>query len=175
MWGDLRFLYLATVRPEETLEYLFESKCGYRAGTQKGHQDYFYHGETAWGMSVDNAYTLLSLMSTQSPDALINNRDRVLTFLRTHLKPYAASRQVPYKPEPIYFEWQDYDVRNGAIDVLRLLGESEDTATLEEIIHGAPELDPKQLKGGPQGRYEQIQQKGLRVIEEIRQKTANAR
>lgn len=169
--GDMRLLYLATVNPETTLEYLFESKCGYRIGTQKGHPDYFYHGETVWDMSVNDAYTLLSLMSIQSPGVLMENRDRVLAFIRTHLKHYETPRQVPYTPEPVYLKWQDYDVKNGAIDVLRHLGSSEAIMTIDEIIHNAPELDPKQLKGGPQGRYEQIRTKGLRVIHEIRQRT----
>ena len=172
--GDLRILYLATVNPERTLNLLLESKRGQRIG-KRGHQDFFYHGETAWGMSVDDAYSLLSLMSIQSPKVLRDNRDRVLAFVATHLKHYASPRSVCYRPEPVYLKGLDYDVRNGALDVLGLLGTSEDIKTVEDIIRDAPQIDPKRLNGGPRDRREQIQQKGIRVIEQIRQRTANIR
>jgi HEAT repeat protein len=172
--GDLRILYLATVNPERTLNLLLESKRGQRIG-KRGHQDFFYHGDIAWGMSVDDAYSLLSLMSIQSPKVLRDNRDRVLAFVATHLKHYASPRKVKYKSTPVYLKWQDYDVRNGALDVLGLLGTSEDIKTVEDIIRDAPQIDPKRLNGGPRDRREQIQQKGIRVIEQIRQRTANMR
>jgi hypothetical protein len=172
--GDLRILYLATVNPERTLNMLLESKRGHCI-SKTGHPDYFYYGDIAWGMSVDDAYLLLSLMSIQSPKVLRNDRDRVLAFVATHLKHYASPRSVCYKPEPVYLKWQDYDVRNGALDVLGLLGTSEDIKTVEDIIHDAPQLDQKRLNGGPRDRREQIQQKGIHVIEQIQQRTANIR
>jgi HEAT repeat protein len=172
--GDLRILYLATVNPERTLNLLLESKRGHRI-SKTGHPDYFYYGDIAWGMSVDDAYSLLSLMSIQSPKVLRDNRDRVLAFVATHLKHYASPRSVCYKPEPVYLKWQDYDVRNGALDVLGLLGTSEDIKTVEDIIRDSPQIDPKRLNGGPRDRRDQIRQKGIRVIEQIRQRTANIR
>jgi len=172
--GDLRILYLATVNPERTLNLLLESKRGHRI-SKTGHPDYFYYGDIAWGMSVDDAYSLLSLMSIQSPKVLRDDRDRVLAFVATHLKHYASPRSVCYRPEPVYLKWLDYDVRNGALDVLGLLGTSEDIKTVEDIIRDAPQIEPKRLNGGPRDRREQIQQKGIRVIEQIRQRTANTR
>ena len=172
--GDMRLLYLATVNPERTLNLLLESKRGYRIG-KKGHPDYFYHGEIAWGMSVDRAYSLLSLMCIQSPEVLRTHKDRVLAFVAAHVKHFASTRQVSYKPDPVYLKWQDYDVRNGALDVVGYLGTSENVKMVEDIIRDAPQIDPKQLNGGPRERREQIQQKGLRIIEEIRQRTANTR
>jgi len=172
--GDLRILYLATVNPERTLNLLLESKRGHRI-SKTGHQDYFYYGDIAWGMSVDDAYSLLSLMSIQSPKVLRDNRDRVLAFVATHLKHYASPRSVCYKPEPVYLKGLDYDVRNGALDVLGLLGTSEDIKTVEDIIRDAPQIDPKRLNGGPRDHREQIRKKGIRVIEQIRQRTANIR
>jgi len=172
--GDLWILYLATVNAEKTLKYLFESKLGQRIG-KRGHQDFFYHGETAWSMSVDSSYSLLSLMTLQSPEVLRNNRVSILTFVSKHAKHYASPRKVKYKSTPVYLKWQDYDVRNGALDVLGLLGTSEDIKTVEDIIRDAPQIDPKRLNGGPRDRREQIRQKGIRIIEQIRQRTANIR
>ena len=172
--GDLRLLYLATVDAEKTLKYLFESKRGHRIG-KRGHQDFFYHGETAWGMSVDEAYSLLSLMTIQSPKVLTNYRDRVLAFVANHAKHFASPRRVPYRPEPVYLKWQDYDTRNGALDVLGLLGTAQDVKMVEHIISDAPQIDPKGLNGGPRDRREQILQKGIRVIKQIRQRTANSK
>jgi len=168
--GELRLLYLATVNPEKTLKYLFESKRGYRVGTKKGHPDYFYHGRTAWGISVDRAYTLLSLMCVQSPTILNRHRDRVLSFVKEHVKHFTSPRTVSYKTEPVYPKMNDYDVRNGALDILELLGAVEDVELVEEIVRGAPQLEPKKLKGGPRDRREQIQHKGERVIGLIRRR-----
>jgi len=167
-YGQLRILYLATVNPEKTLNYLFESKCGQHIG-KIGNPDYFYHGEVSWGMSVDDAYTLLSLMSVQSPKVLIRNRDSVTTFIKNHHKHFSSARKVEYRPDPVYLKEQDYDVRNGALDVIKLLGTQEDIKLVEEIIRNAPVLDSKQIKGGPRGRCEQIEEKGKRLIERIRQ------
>ncbi len=171
-FGGLRLLYLATVNPEKTLNFLLESKRGQRVGKQ-GHPDYFYHGEVSWGMSVSQAYTLLSLMCVQASQVLISNRDRVMSFVKTHIKHFASPRIVSYKPEPVYLKLKDYNVRNGALDVLKLIGKEEDIELIEEIIKDAPVLDSKQLKGGPRDRREQLQQKGIRVIEQIRERTAN--
>lgn len=165
--GDLRLLYLATVDAEKTLKYLFESKRGQRIG-KRGHEDFFYHGETTWGMSIDSSYSLLSLMALQSPEVLRKNRGSVLAFVSKHAKHYASPRKVEYKSNPVYLKWQDYDVRNGALDVLGLLGTSEEVKIVENVIHDAPQIDPKRLNGGPRDRREQIQQKGIRVIEQTR-------
>jgi hypothetical protein len=167
--GDLRLLYIATVNPSDTLKYLFESKCGERTGKQ-GHPDYFYHGEVAWGMSVDDAYTLLSLMCVQSPKTLISERDKVMSFAKEHLKHFASARKVDERPESVYLKGQDYDVRNGALDVLKLLGTEKDISLVEEIIANAPVLDSKELKGGPYNRHEQIKQKGESVIKLLQQR-----
>ncbi|MBW8016508.1 MAG: M48 family metalloprotease [Planctomycetes bacterium] len=168
--GDMRLLYLATVNPEETLNYLHESKRGYRAGKQKGHQDYFYHGEDTWMMSVDRAYTLLSFMSIQSPNVLIKNRDRVLTFVRTHLKHFVAPRKYSYKLKPVYLKWHDYRVRNTALDVLQLLGTSlEDMKMIAGISKDAPVVD-LEIGNRYQKYKEQIHQKAQRVSTIIKNK-----
>ena len=121
-------------------------------------------------MSVEDAYLLLSLMSVQSPKNLISERDKVMAFVKDHVKHFASARKVDYRPEPVYLEGQDYDIRNYALDVLKLLGTEEDIKLVEEIIREAPVLDSKQLKGGPQNRREQVKQKGESVIKLFRQK-----
>lgn len=173
-YGELRILYLATVNPERTLNFLLESKRGQRVGKQ-GHPDYFYHGKVSWGMSVDQAYTLLSLLCVQAPQVLISNRDRVMSFVKTHIEHFASPRIVSYKSEPVYLKINDYDVRNGALDILKLLGMAEDVKVVEDIIRDAPQMDPKRLNGGPRDRREQLQQKGIRVIDQIRQRTEKSR
>ena len=110
-------------------------------------------------------------MSIQSPKVLRDDRDRVLAFVAKHLKHYASPRKVKYKSTPVCLKWQDYDVRNGALDVLELLGTSEEVKIVENIIRDAPQIDPKRLNSGPRDRREQIQQKGIRIIEQIRQRT----
>lgn len=175
-FGGLRLLYLATVNPEKTLNILFESTLGVRMGKPINPPDSFYHDKMTMGLSVNDAFTaLLSLMCVQAPQVLIGNRDRVMSFVKTHIKHFASPRIVSYKSEPVYLKINDYDVRNGALDILKLLGTAEDVKVVEDIIRDAPVLDSKQLKGGPRDRREQIQQKGIRVIEQIRQRTANTR
>jgi len=167
--GGLRELYLATVNPEQTLAYLLESKRGGLTGT--GHPDYFRHGSMAWGMSVDGAYTLLSLMTVQSPNVLRKHRGQVLEFVMTYIDHFRELREVSYKPELVYKRFDDYDVRNGALDVLELLGTADEVQLVEQIIRDVPPMEPEKLDGGPRNRREQISEKGARVIELIRQRT----
>jgi len=170
--GQLGTLYLATVNAEQTLNYLLESKRGERlGGPRPGHRDYFYHGAHAWGMSVDGAYTLLSLMTIQSPDVLHKHRERVLVFIETHLKHYASAREVDYRTEPVYLRGHDYKVRDGALDVLQLLGTAENAELVEEIIRDVPAMGAERLSEDPRDRRDRLLEKGARVIEQIRHRT----
>ena len=176
--GDFRTLYLATVNPERTLDLLFESKRGPHGRIQRGanagkpgHPDYFYHDEIR-GISVDRAYTLLSLMSTQSPAALRAERTRTLSFVEKHVKYFAAPRQVSYRLEPVYFQWHDYSVRSAALDIVGFLGTSTEVKLVEEIIRDARKVDLERLRSIRKlNPYEQIREKGLRIIEYIRLKS----
>ena len=176
--GDFEDLYLATVNPQRTLGVLFESKrgphgrinWGANAG-QPGNPDYFYHDEIR-GMSVDSAYILLSLMSTQSPTALRVERTRTLSFVEKHVKHFAAPRKVSYRPEPVYFQWHDYRVRSAALDTVGFLGTSAEVKLVEEIIRDARDVDLERLRSARKlERYEQIREKGRRIIEQIRSRS----
>ena len=176
--GDFEDLYLATVNPKRTLDLLFESKRGphgritqgANAG-KPGHPDRFYHDEIG-GISVDGAYTLLSLMGIQSPAALRAERARALSFVGKHVKHFAAPRKVSYRPEPVYFRGQDYRVRSAALDTVGFLGTATEVKLVEEIIRDAREVDLEQLRSFRRlDRYEQIREKGLRIIEQIRQRS----
>jgi hypothetical protein len=172
--SQVRLLYLATVNAERTLNYLLESKRGeWIGGPRPGHRDYFYHGAHAWGMSVDGAYTLLSLMTIQSPDVLHKHRERVLAFIETHLKHYASAREVDYKAEPVYLRGHDYKVRDGALDGLQLLGTAENVELVEEIIRDVPEMGPERLSEDPRDRRDRLLEKGARVIERMRRRKAD--
>ena len=176
--GDFRNLYLATVNPQRTVGVLFESKRGPHGRIQRGanagkpgHPDHFYHHEI-WGISVDDAYTLLSLMSTQSPAALRVGRTRTLSFVEKHVKHFAAPRKVSYRPEPVYFQWHDYRVRSAALDTVGFLGTSAEVKLVEEIIRDARDVDLERLRSARKlERYEQIREKGRRIIEQIRSRS----
>ena len=173
--GAFRSLYLATVNPERTLEVVFESRRGPHGRIQRGanagkegHPDYFYHPKIG-GISVDRAYDILSLMVRQSPEALRVKRAQVFSFVAKHVKHYSMPRQVPYRSEPVYFQWHDYDVRNAALDVVGFLGASTEVKLVEDIIHDAREVDLEYLRSIRQlERYEQIREKGQRIIKQIR-------
>ena len=172
--GDFRLLYLATVNPEGTLELLFESRPGPHGRIQRGanagkegHPDYFYHPEIG-GISVVDAHDILSLMTTQSPEALRAQRTQVLSFVAKHVKHFATPRKRSYKPKPVYLRWYDYDVRNAALDVVGFLGTSTEMKLVEDIIHDAREVDLEYLRSIRKlDRYEQIWEKGLRIIKQI--------
>ena len=170
--GRLRLLYLSRVNPERTLNYLLESKRGqWVDGPRPGHRDYFYHGSVAWGMSVDGAYALLSLMTVQSPNVLRKHRGQVLEFVMTHIDHFREPRSVSYKDELVYMRHDDYRVRDVALDVLQLLGTAEDVGLVEEIIRDVPEMGPERLSEDPRDRRELIVEKGTRILELIRQRT----
>ena len=67
--------------------------------------------------------------------------------------------------------------------MLELIGTVTEVPLVEEIIHNAQKVDLRKIRGGF-GRtiekyldhgYEQIQDKGLRIIEELRQRSPSQR
>ena len=172
--GDFRNFYLATVNPERTLDLLFESKLGPYPG-RRGSQNHFYHHEIDMVMPLVDAYRILLLMFEQSPEALRTKRLQVLSFVGKYAKHYAVP-QMRYKPEPEYLEWSDYWLRSRALDVVGFLGASSEVKLVEEIIRDAREVDLEYLRSTKKlDRYEQIREKGQRIIKQIRGRSPSER
>ena len=173
--GDFLHLYLATVNPERTLDLLFESKLGPYPG-KRGSQNHFYHHEIDLVMHLSDAYRILLLMFEQSPEALRTKRLQVLSFVGKYAKHYAVP-QMRYKPEPEYLEWSDYWLRSRALDVVGFLGASTEVKLVEGIIEDAREVDLEYLRNTNKklDRYEQIREKGQRIIKQIRGRSPSER
>lgn len=180
--GDFRQLYLATVNAERTLDLLSEAKPGPHGRIQRGanigkrgHPLHLYHSEFA-EMSVADAYEILTLMTAQSPEALRTKRSQVLAFVAKHAKHFATPHKLSYEPKPVYFQWPDYDVRNAALDIVGSLGTSAEVSLVEEIIRDAQDVDMEYLKDIRHlDQYEQIREKGLRIIAQIGGKSPSGR
>ncbi len=183
--GSFRHLYLASVNPARTLDLLFEAKRGPHGHIQRGanagkegHPDYFYHPEIS-GISVYNAYDILSLMIGQSPEVLRDKRTRVLSFVAKHAKHYSTPREVLHRSEPVYFSAHDYMVRSVALDVIGVLGTAAEVKQVEAIIHEAREVDFEKVgrirRYLERSGYEQIRKKGQRIIKQIRERSPSER
>lgn len=170
-FSELRYLYLATVNPVRTLNYILDSPLGQR-NNKTINPDVFYNSKISnnWAMTLEDACFVLSLMCVRSPEILINNRESVMSFVKQHVKHYSSARKVDWKTEPVYFTVPDYDVRNGALDIIKLLGTEKDIKLIEVIIKDAPILDSSLLNGGPKNRIEQIKQKGEKLIKLLQNK-----
>ena len=171
--GRFWYVYLATVNPEKTLDYLFKSKTGDkspRANARKGgHPEYLYHrGEAGWASILD-AFRILSNIITQSPQVLRDDSDRVVNFIAEHVKSYWKLRT-----QRDYLGGHDYYVRYDALDLLEFLGTVTEVPLIEEIIRDAPIVNLNEMRGGfgrMLSQYEQIQDKGQRVIGILRQRS----
>ena len=180
--GDFRQLYLATVNAETTLDLLSEAKPGPHGRIQRGanigkrgHPLHLYHSEFA-EMSVADAYEILTLMTAQSPEALRTKRSQVLAFVAKHAKHFATPHKLSYEPKPVYFQWPDYDVRNAALDIVGFLGTSAEVSLVEEIIRDAQDVDLEYLKDIRHlDQYEQIREKGMRIIAQIQGRSPSGR
>ena len=153
----LRYIYLARVNPERTLDYLFNRKLN----------------QTGFGGQVRRSFVILSYMTVESPQALGADRERAITFIAKHARYFAKMVR----------HGHDYYVRSDALDVLELVGSVTDVPLVKEIIHDAKEVDLRKIRGGF-GRtidkyldhgYEQIRDKGLRIIEILRQRSPSQR
>ena len=177
--GRMRHIYLATVNPEQTLDFLSKSKTGDNSpkanNGRGGSPDFLYHqGEARWSMGVDNAFTILSYMIVQSPQAVRNKRDQVLTFVAEHAKHFKIPELRDHDPGPVYRYGHDYYVRYDALDLLEFLGTVTEVPLIEEIIRDAPIVNLNEMRGGfgrMLSQYEQIQDKGQRVIGILRQRS----
>ena len=154
---SLRNIYLATVNPEGTLDYLFNREIK----------------EIGFGGKVRRSFVILSYMTVESPQALGADRERAITFIAKHARYFAKMVR----------HGHDYYVRSDALDVLELVGSVTDVPLVKEIIHDAKEVDLRKIRGGF-GRtidkyldhgYEQIRDKGLRIIEILRQRSPSWR
>ena len=176
-YGDIRNLYLASVNPKRTLDNLFKSKT--RDG-RDGHPEYLYiEGNRGWGMSVVNAFAILSYMITESPHALLAERERAIKFVAKFARYYAEPIKRSQRP-PKYLFGHDYFMRYDALDLVEFLGTVSEVPLVEEIIRDS-ETDLRKLQwnfggfGRSLSRYEQIQDKGLRIIEILRQRSPSQR
>ena len=166
--GGFRSFYLATVEPERTLDYLFEIEIG-----KKG---------TGWDSRIRKSFVILSYMTVESPQVLRADWKRSITFVAQHARRFAGPIK-RYSRPPKYLYGHDYYVRSDALDVLELVGTVTDVPLVEEIIHDAKEVDFRNIRGGFGRRldtyldrgYEQIQDKGQRIIEILRQRSPSWR
>ena len=182
--GRFRLIYLATVNPERTLDFLFESKTGDKSpranGGRGGHRDHFFHqGKTGWLMSLRTAFTILSHMIAQSPQALRDEPERTITFVTEHARHFSKPMfNGAHPPTLEYYEGSDYHVRYDALDLLEFLGTAAEVPLVEEISHDAPNVNLSELRG-TFGRLlsqdEQIQDKGRRIIEILKQRSPSQR
>ena len=171
--GRFRTLYLASVNPRRTLNYLFETQI-----------DANYSG-TGWGEFMEHAFAILSYMTMQSPKALEAERERVFAFIAEHVKFFAAGdkdfkRDNPAEHLNRQYTYQhmlksnDYFARNDALDVLEFLGTITEVPLVEAIILDADEWNaerPPTRSSRHLENPEQIRDKGLRIIEELRRRT----
>ncbi len=115
-------------------------------------------------------------MTAQSPQALRAKRSQVLSFVAKHAKHFAKPHKLSYEPKPVYFQWPDYDVRNAALDIVGSLGKSAEVSLVEEIIRDVQDVDLEYLKDIRHlDQYEQIREKGLRIIAQIGGKSPSGR
>ena len=167
-WENLRYIYLAAVNPERTLDYLFNREIK----------------EIGFGGKVRRSFVILSYMTVESPQALGADREGAITFITKHAR-YFAGGNLGYilTPDKVYLNGHDYYVRSDALDVLELIGTVTEVPLVEEIIHNAQKVDLRKIRGGF-GRtidkyldhgYEQIRDKGLRIIEILRQRSPSQR
>ncbi|MDE0299077.1 MAG: hypothetical protein OXN17_10625 [Candidatus Poribacteria bacterium] len=182
IFSGFRNLYLAIVNPEKTLNFLFESKTGTLAPNAKeGNFDYFYHqGKTRWGMSVERAFTILSVMAKQSPNSLRIERERTLGFVARYAKHYAKPRKAALSVARS-LNAHDYYLRFCAMDVVDLLGTADDAALVEQLIRDAREVDLAKMQqelavfGRRLENPEQIRDIGLRMIDVLHRRSSSER
>lgn len=171
--GRFRTLYLASVNPRRTLNYLF--------GTQI---DADYSG-TGWGEFMEHAFAILSYMTMQSPKALEAERERVFAFIAEHVKFFASQDKDFKRDNPAEYlnrqsayqyllKLNDYYVRNDALDVVEFLGTIDQVPLIQSIIHDVKEWDFEHPPARASRYLEkpgQIREKGLRIIEELRRRS----
>jgi len=169
--GHMRECYLAVVKPDETLRIILNAHLGYRDG-KKMNQDslYFTKEGMSASLSLDEAFQVMALMKKESPEALREQKERVVEFVRMHALHFSAPRKVVYRDEPVRLCWPDFYCRGGAFDVLELLGDSRDLPFAEKLSQDLPDMPEKDFEESPRHylKRESLTEKACRVIPLLR-------
>lgn len=136
---SVRLLYLAKVNPETTLDALL--RCGKQADEKS---DYIYDTRTAqpadgrdtarterrYIATWKEAFEILSYMADVSPEALRARADDARRFVADYAFLY-ANRSTRAGSGESYSPWNDFHMRNFALDVMAVVGTKDDA----ELIH----------------------------------------
>ncbi|MGI6458996.1 MAG: hypothetical protein ACOX5J_02685 [Candidatus Hydrogenedentales bacterium] len=171
MGGLLRRSYLAVVNPDKTLHIILNAHLGYRDG-KKMNQDslYFTKEGMSASISLDGAFQVMALMKKESPEALQEQKERVVEFVRVHALHFSAPRKEVYRDEPVRLCWHDFYCRGGAFDVLELLGDSRDLPFAKKLSQDLPDMPEKDFEESPRHylKRESLTEKARRVIPLLR-------
>ena len=177
------------MNPERTLDVFLEATRGDKAPWANegrgGNSEYFYRPEDRPGhklmFNVRSVFTVLAYMVMESPYALRDERKRVLAFIAENALRYREGVMDKFYGVPIYLSGHDYFTRYDALDVVQLIGTVTDVPVVEKLIADGLQFDLEKIQyrfagfGRRLRKYEQIQDKGRRIIEELRRRSPSQR
>ena len=158
--GGGRYVYLAKVNPDRTLDLLLRATIRDRTSVNQRPNvlELPIGGRTE---SIETAFQLLRALCAHSPDVVLAEQENVLDFVRRHSLAYVEPVEVSYRDEPRYLSNLDYRVRRLALHTLDLLTDSADIYNLvDDIMRDAPAPPPNT---GPN----EVILKGQELIERI--------
>ena len=112
--GHMRECYLAVVKPDETLRIILNAHLGYRDG-KKMNQDslYFTKEGMSASLSLDEAFQVMALMKKESPEALREQKERVVEFVRMWsigMNPYGFAGRTSTAGEALSTCWNYWGI-----------------------------------------------------------------
>ena len=128
----------------------------------------------------DRCLPFWRIWSWNRPYALRDERERVLAFIAENALRYREGVQEKSYGVPIYLSGHDYFTRYDALDVVQLIGTVTDVPVVEKLIADGLQFDLEKIQyrfagfGRRLRKYEQIQDKGRRIIEDTQTTVAFA-
>lgn len=155
-YSSLREMYLAFVRPDETIDSLLEAQLGIRDGERVSAFDSLFFADCCGSMSTVQAMTFVHTFVALNEDVANRRRDLLVSLVKQYAlvysKPVPAATGIAKSFHGIRFTANDYDTRVLALQILSKIGGADEVRLVREIATVAPVPDQSTLEGDSEGK-----------------------
>lgn len=143
--GKWRNLYLAAVKPEDTLRHIQTATVAERLGSPRPNAaNCLFRADTGASLQESDAMAVLALMASANPGFAVERREAFIALVRRHGLSYSPSNSGGK-----YSERRDLLSRLHALEIIEVVGVSSDISLVESLMAEGSGGESPQPSPGP--------------------------